>query len=181
MTSTDLLARTDTVALGPLRRDLLDTYLRWDNDPAVMRGYGRPGPITRDERAAGLDAQLAGTNMHFTLYALAADHAPTPVGTATLAVDDTVQAAEFFVCLGAEGRGRGLAAPLTRLVLQQGFAGGLRNVVLTVLAPNTAAIRAYERAGFRRVGHRRDSGLWEGRRCDELIMDAVPGDLDPTR
>lgn len=175
--TTALLASTSTVALGPLRRDLVATYVAWENDPLVKRGFGRTADITAPERAAGLEAQLNGRNMHFTLYSVTEAHL-LPVGTATLAVDQAVAAAEYSVCLGPEGRGRGLAAPLTRLVLHHGFTTGkLHNVLLAVLEPNTRAVRAYERAGFRHVGRRRDSGLWDGIRCHELIMDAVPADL----
>ncbi len=56
---------------------------------------------------------------------------------------------------------------------------GLHNVLLQVLATNTAAIRAYERAGFRRVGTRRGAAWAGGGRVDELLMDAVPELLEP--
>jgi diamine N-acetyltransferase len=42
---------------------------------------------------------------------------------------------------------------------------------------NAAGIRAYEKAGFRLVGRRRDALVSGGRRIDEVIMDAVPADL----
>ncbi|MFI2486857.1 GNAT family N-acetyltransferase [Promicromonospora kroppenstedtii] len=50
--------------------------------------------------------------------------------------------------------------------------GALREA--KVLANNTAAIRAYEKAGFRTVGTRRRTGSWLGQPADEVIMDAVP-------
>ena len=53
----------------------------------------------------------------------------------------------------------------------------LSNVYLTVLAPNLAGIRAYERAGFRKIGVRCQSGYWLGQRVDEVLMDAVPAEL----
>jgi diamine N-acetyltransferase len=164
------------ISLGPLRLDLIDTYLRWDNDPQVMRGYGRAHTITRDERLAGLHAQLAGDNAHFTVY----DTASVPLGVVTLSVDHDTRTAEFFIALGAEGRGRGLATPATTATIEYAFGElGLRNVILTVLAPNTTAIRAYQNAGFQRIGIRRDSGYWDGHPCDELLMDITPADLDP--
>ena len=46
-------------------------------------------------------------------------------------------------------------------------------VWLKVLAPNTAAVRAYEHAGFHHAGALRQSGYWLGEVCDELIMDAL--------
>ncbi len=53
----------------------------------------------------------------------------------------------------------------------------LRGIWLSVLAPNTAALRAYEKAGFQHVGRRRAAGYWDGRHCDEVLMDALPTDI----
>lgn len=86
--------------------------------------------------------------------------------------------AEFFILLGEDGRGRGLGTEATRLTLDYALhITNLANVHLSVLAPNVAGVRAYERAGFRRIGSRRQSGYWLGGRCDEVLMDAVPIDF----
>ncbi|MDT0342696.1 GNAT family N-acetyltransferase [Streptomyces litchfieldiae] len=175
--SPELLAQDNAVALGPLRRDLLDTYLRWDNDPIVMRGYGRPKAITEDERAAGRDAQLSGDNIHRTIYHTGTGR-PTHVGTVTLAIDHEMHTAELSIALGQVGRGRGLATPAVRLTARHGFdTANLHSIWLSVLAPNTHAIRAYESAGFHHVGRRRDAGYWDGQPCDEILMDAVHADI----
>jgi hypothetical protein len=55
---------------------------------------------------------------------------------------------------------------------------GLRNVMLESYAFNEQAIRAYERAGFRVVGRRRDCVLALGRRWDSILLDAAAGDFD---
>jgi diamine N-acetyltransferase len=60
------------------------------------------------------------------------------------------------------------------LALDWGFvAMGLHNVILSVLDWNVAAIRCYDKAGFREIGRRRASVVSFGRRCDEILMDAV--------
>ena len=41
---------------------------------------------------------------------------------------------------------------------------------------NEGALRAYERAGFRRIGVRRAAIITRGERGDEIFMDAVPED-----
>lgn len=86
--------------------------------------------------------------------------------------------AEFFILLGDAGRGRGIGTEATRLTLDYAFhITNLRNVHLTVLEPNTAGIRAYEKAGFRKIGERRQSGYWLSQRCNEVLMDAIPADF----
>jgi len=50
-------------------------------------------------------------------------------------------------------------------------------VLLEALAWNTAAIRAYERAGFRRIGIRREAAMSRGERADVVLMDALRADF----
>ncbi|GCE01272.1 hypothetical protein [Embleya hyalina] len=86
MTHPEFERATESLAIGPRRHDLLDTYLRWTNDPMVMRGNGRFEPEEREALRL-------------------------PIGTATSSIEHPIAAAEFFIGLGEEGRGRGLAAP----------------------------------------------------------------------
>jgi RimJ/RimL family protein N-acetyltransferase len=76
-------------------------------------------------------------------------------------------------------RGKGFGTEATRLVLDHAFVGiGLSNVILHVFAYNPAGIRAYEKAGFRRIGVRRKSKLMGGRAWDTILMDAVADDFE---
>lgn len=91
-------------------------------------------------------------------------------------IDHNFLRADFGIFLG-QRRGTGIGTDATRLVLQWAFTViGLRNVMLESYEYNEQAIRAYERAGFRRIGTRRDSVLALGRRWDSVLMDAVPDD-----
>lgn len=169
----------DRCGLGPLRRDLVELYWQWENEPQVMTGYGRQTPESLDERTAGLDSQMRHTmnQARFTVYDLTRGE-PTPVGTTDLVIQHRWRNAEFFILLGEAGRGHGIGTEASRLTLDYAFhVTNLRNVYLTVLAPNTAAIRAYEKAGFRTIGERRNSGYWLGQRVNEVLMDAIPEDF----
>ena len=54
---------------------------------------------------------------------------------------------------------------------------GLQNILLEALAWNTAALRAYEKAGFHRIGVRRQASMSRGARSDVVLMDAVRDDF----
>jgi diamine N-acetyltransferase len=89
-----------------------------------------------------------------------------------------VRTAEYIVMLAPEARGRGLGTQATALTLDYAFhITNLRMVWLKVLAPNTGAIRAYEKAGLRQAGRLREAGYWLGEVCDEVIMDALAVDF----
>lgn len=171
-----LWLRGERVALGPLTRDLVEDYWRWEQDPQVIIGYGRQIPESLEARVAGYESQARSmaNQTRFTVYDLTCEGGPRPVGTTALRIDHYVRTAEYVVLLGPDGRGRGLAREATLLTLDYGFhITNLRAVWLKVLEHNTAGIRAYERAGFKPVGMLRRSGYWLGAECDELIMDAL--------
>jgi RimJ/RimL family protein N-acetyltransferase len=177
----DLIVVGERVALGPLRRDLAPTYARWVNSAEVRQGLLNLGIDTPATAEAWVDEQTKKgverppTAADFTIYDRSDDQ---PVGTVGLFdISWTHSTAELGIQLG-ERRGRGLGTEATRLVLQWAFGTlGLQNVLLGALAWNEGALRAYERAGFRRIGIRRGGALSRGARADIVLMDAIPEDL----
>lgn len=163
--------------LGPFRPDLVETYWRWEQDPALLVGYGRQAPESLEARVEGMAHQLKGQNLRFTVYDLGGAD-PVPVGVATLLPDHQVRTAEYVVMIAPEARGRGLGSAATRLVLDYAFhVVNVRMVWLKVLSPNVSAVRAYEKAGFRVAGTLREAGYWLGEVCDETIMDVLVRDF----
>jgi diamine N-acetyltransferase len=182
MDAPDYVLEGERVALGPLRKDLADRYRRWIHDLEVRTGILTVGVYALEAEEAWVEeaiAKGAGAQpemANFTVYDLS-DGAP--VGTAGLVtIDWRLSRATFGISIG-ERRGTGLGTEATRLILDWAFNMlGLHNVMLTVLPTNTAAIRTYEKAGFKRIGLRRDSLPVLGRRGDEVLMDAVASEFD---
>jgi len=173
----ELLVAGERVALGPLRRDLAETYGRWINQPEVRFGVEYLAVATPQSQESWIDEsnKAAGErepkSVTFTIYDLS-DR--TPVGTSSLFDISYMQsAANLGISLG-ERRNQGLGTEATRLTLDWGFhVLGLQNVLLEALEWNAAAIRAYEKAGFRRIGVRRQAAMSRGERADVVLMDAV--------
>jgi diamine N-acetyltransferase len=170
MTTPDFLLAGERVALGPLRRDLASTYARWMNQAEVRRGLEFMGIATADDQEKWVAENLERGAQHhpkaveFTVY----DRTDSAsVGTAGLYdISHARRRAAFAIALG-ERRGQGLGSAAARLVLEFAFdVLRLENVMLETLAWNLAAVAAYERAGFRRIGVRRGT--------DIVLMDAVP-------
>lgn len=174
-----LVLTGDRVALGAMRSDLVPLYHRWEQQLAVLAGYGHATPDTLEGRQSSYEAasQASAESGSFTVYARDSEGVWEPIGTTTLHIDWRRQVADYVIMLGTR-RGEGLGTEATRLTLDWAFnVAGLKNVKLEVWAPNTAAIRAYEKAGFRHVGVRRNGARWLGQQCDEVIMDAIPEDV----
>ena len=177
----DFIVVGEKVALGPLRRDLAAAYARWMNQPDVRRGLDQRGVATAQSQEKWVEENIEKSakrhpeTVEFTVYDRTDS---TPVGTAgLLGMGYANGTAEFAVVIG-ERRGQGLGTEATRLVLDFAFhVLHLRNVLLETLEWNVAALTAYERAGFRRVGVRRGAVMSRGRPTDLVIMDAVPEDF----
>ena len=162
------------VALGPFRRDLIPTYHRWHNDVATTRTFALPQPTTLEQGEESYAELTAAKSMAFvTVYDRASWCA---VGTTYLTdIDHRHRSAEFGVLIGETvRRGRGYGTETARLVLDYAFTAlGLHSVMLTAYEYNLAGRRAYEKAGFREFGRRRQSHWMGGRWWDEIYMDCL--------
>jgi RimJ/RimL family protein N-acetyltransferase len=177
----DLVIAGERVGLGPLRVDLAETYGRWVNHAEVRFGLEHLGlatPQTEEawvEKTTKAGAEREPASANFTVYDLS-DRAP--IGTTGLfEISHMHASANFGIALG-ERRNQGLGSEAARLTLDWAFhVLGLQNVLLEALAWNAAAIRAYEKAGFRRIGVRRQAAMSRGARSDVVLMDALRDDF----
>jgi RimJ/RimL family protein N-acetyltransferase len=169
----------ERVALGPLRRDLVPLYARWVNDFAVVRTMLLPpGPTTLEAEIAWYEGAATGEARYFTIYLR---DGWRPVGTLDLHdIDHLHRTAEFGIMIGeADARGQGCGTEATRMALDYAFTAlGLHNVMLTVYEYNLAGRRAYEKAGFRLIGRRRQARWHLGRLWDELFYDCLASEFD---
>ena len=164
----------ELVALGPLRRDLVPTYHRWHNNVGTTRTYVLPQPTTLEQDEAWFaEISTRRDTTVFTVYERASWRA---VGTAYLTdIDQRQRRAEFGILVGEVAcRGRGYGTEAARLVLDFAFTVlDLHSVMLTCYEYNLAGRRAYEKAGFREFGRRRQSHWMGGRWWDEVYMDCL--------
>lgn len=175
MSETILNITGQRVALGPLRRDLVPLYTKWRNDFFVQRTSGDvPRPVSEEQRLKRFEDQVSSDDAHwFTIYEL---DPLRPIGTTDLFnIDYRYRSATFGVLIGeAEGRGKGLGTEVAILMIDYAFnALGLNNVMLIVSEYNLAGRRAYEKAGFREFGRRREADSIGGQLYDEIYMDII--------
>jgi len=171
-----------SVALGPLRRDLLPYYERWMNDFEVTKtlAVGWLAMTSESESEWYEHASRASDQVTFTVY-----ERPElrPIGNAGLTdINFRHGTAEFGIMIGEKDCwGKGYGTEVTRLVLDYAFTGlGLHNVMLRCYATNEAGLRAYARAGFKVIGRRRESRRNGVERVDTVFMDCLASDVEPT-
>jgi RimJ/RimL family protein N-acetyltransferase len=170
----------ELVALGPLRRDLLPIYQRWINNLGTMRTLDLPPyPLTMEKEQDWYDRQSrAESDVPFTIYER---ETLRPIGNTGLhEVDYRNRTASFGIMIGEpECRGKGYGTETTRLMLDYAFTAlGLHNVMLIVFEFNDAGIRAYQKAGFKEFGRRRECRLMGGKLWDEIQMDCLSTEFE---
>jgi RimJ/RimL family protein N-acetyltransferase len=177
MPEQEFLLSGEHAALGLLRREHLPKLTVWFNDPETRRGLAHRGVVNEDAEARWYEevTEAARHPRPNTVPFAVHDAADGELaGVCSLdGIDHNFLRAEFGIFLG-QRRGTGIGSDATRLVLDWAFTMlGLRNVMLESYAFNEQALRAYERAGFREIGRRRDCVLALGRRWDSILMDAT--------
>jgi RimJ/RimL family protein N-acetyltransferase len=169
------------VALGPFVRDHLVLYHRWINDFEVTRYYlDTPRPQTLEERAAWYERMRASDpyNIDSLIYELATMRPIGRVGLEDLSYQH--RRATFGILIGEKDCwGKGYGTEATRLTLDYGFRLlGLHNIMLSVSSANTAAIRAYTRAGFHVLGARRECRREGNHTLDSVFMDCLATEFE---
>lgn len=164
----------ERVALGPMRRDLIPLAQGWMNDFVVRRSFGIPEPTTLEQQTQVYD-RIVGDNdaAFFTIYER---DGWRPIGFTYLeGIIWRDRTAEFGILIGeADARGKGYGTEAASLMLDYAFVAlGVHSVMLRVYAYNLAGKRAYEKAGFREFGRRRESKLMGGRLWDQIYMEAL--------
>ena len=172
--------RGDKAALGPLEKHLLPEYRRWINDFATARSLDMPPrPMTAEQEERWYETNAnSESSIVFTIYALPE---LLPVGSAGLHnIDYRNRSASFGIVIGETTyRSLGLGTETTVLMLDYAFTAlGLHNVTLSVYEFNRAGLKAYEKAGFKEIGRRRECRVMGGEFWDEIYMDALSTEFE---
>lgn len=173
----------EQVYLRPLaREDLNEKYLGWLNDPEATR-YLETGifPYTLGELEEFYKSVVGKTTQ--VMLAILDKEADMHIGNVKLGPIYWVhRKATFGILIGEkEFWGRGIGTEVTRLMVEYGFYRlNLNRIDLGVYAEHAAAVRAYERVGFRVEGRFRADMFHEGQYKDRLWMGLLRSEYKPT-
>ena len=173
----------EQVALGPLRKDLFSTYVRWYNDLNMLRALGgTPRPLTLEQQGHWYESAIMGSEARviFTVFEKSTGRSVGQTGLH--GIDYRNRNAEFTITIGEpDARGRGYGTEATRLMLDYAFTVlGLHNVMLRVFSFNVAGIRTYTKAGFKKFGRRRECYVMGGTTWDVIYMECLASEWGPS-
>jgi aminoglycoside 6'-N-acetyltransferase len=161
----------DTVVLRPLELGDLERIAEIQAEEGVARWWGPPDAAELRAKAEGRDESVA--------FAIEADGEIAGLIEFYEENEPDFRSAGMDIFVGERHRGRGLGPDalrtLTRYLVDE---RGHHRLTIDPAAENTVAIRAFERAGFRRVGVMREywrapDGTWR----DGLLLDLLASEL----
>ena len=177
-----IMKRTETagVTLRPI--ELRDTPLivRWRNQEDVRKNLYIQTDLTEQMHEQWYHTRVAtGQCAQFII-----ECETGPIGTVFLKnIDRDLLKAEFGIFLGSnESRGKGYGSAAAAKILEYGFSVlSLNRIYLTVFMSNPAAIRSYEKAGFRREGVLRQDFRNQDGFVDVCMMSILKGEWEAGR
>jgi RimJ/RimL family protein N-acetyltransferase len=163
------------VRLRRIEKRDYEIYRSFVNDREMARRVDRAGTVTKAEHAAWCAALAKSPTAD--LFAVEDRASETFLGLVWLYdIHPRHKRAEVRIVLGRQ-HGRGCGPEALSLLVGHAFGRGLLKLWADVLAFNTPAIRAFEKAGFVREGLLRSDRAGEGERLDVVRFGIVPADL----
>jgi aminoglycoside 6'-N-acetyltransferase len=161
------------VALRPLRPDDVERVTAIQSEPGVHRWWGPPNEAQLRRQAEGLDDEPAfAIEAGGDLVGLIQYYEENEPDFRHASID-------LFLTERVQGRGLGsdAARTLARYLIEE---RGHHRLTIDPAADNVAAVRAYEKVGFRPVGVLREywrspDGTWR----DGLLLELLARELDP--
>lgn len=161
--------------LSPPNQEDAPYWAAWFNDLEVTLPLGDEAytlQTLEGQRDYIADIAKKGSPV-FTILDRATD---MPIGRCLLfAVNSVDRCAMLGIAIGErEYRGKGYGTEAIGLLLDYAFnLLNLNNVMLGVFSYNTAAIRCYQKLGFKEIGRRRQARLIGGKPYDVILMDIL--------
>lgn len=142
--------RSDRVRLRRLSKSDLGTRVDWMGHPAITRFTEIPEGITLASTEAWFQKSVHDPSR---LDFVAVDHNGNSVAMAGVKEENTSGAGEFYIFVNPQRLGEGIGGEVTRLVMEWAAQSGLyMDLVLDVHSQNAAAVKIYERLGWRGTG-----------------------------
>lgn len=169
----DRFIRGSLFYLRPVEEeDYLNHYKNWVNDQAVTHFMWRGTfPTSKaDVKEAFEKIRKSPSDIEFTIVD---EKTNAPIGLVGLhEINHIYRSAEFRILIGnKEFWGKGIGTEALQLITAYGFHNiHLHRVSLGVNADNMAAVKSYEKAGFKIEGQLRQSIFKNGRFYDVYLM-----------
>lgn len=172
----DRMLYGEKIILRKMKSEDTEDIIRWRNQDFVRRNFIYQKPFTKEGHIQWISSMIeTGKAIQFMIIDSSSDK---PVGSVYFRdIDREHNKAEYGIFIGEEDAlGRGFGTEAARLALNYAFEElRLHKVFLRVFAENTAAVKSYEKAGFKQEAYLRDEVCIDGEYKDMLLMAVISG------
>lgn len=168
----------ERVALGPIHRGLIEINHRWINQLETSR-FLNMGVMSLEAEEVWYERIAAGKDIVY--LAIYEKSTMRPIGGVNLHnINAKNRSAEFGIMIGEKDlRGRGFGTEAVKLMCDYGFnALGLNSIMLLTYEWNIAGQKAYEKAGFKEIGRRREARWFAGKYWDDIYYDLLASEFE---
>jgi len=161
----------ERIYLRPLEREDAKIFLPWVNDPDVIRTLMMHTPKNLKAEEEWIEG-LYKDDKNIVLGIVVKESDKLIGSTGLHQIDYKNSHAMYGILIGDKAEwDKGYGTETTKLMLQYGFETlNLHRIYLLVYEYNHRAIRAYEKAGFKREGIFRQNHFYQGRYYDTIVM-----------
>jgi RimJ/RimL family protein N-acetyltransferase len=164
------MLKGERIILGPVKREYIESYLKWLNDIELTQYLNIYRPLTRMEEEDWIE-NLKNRNDTIVFSISLLDN--THIGNCGLhQIDWKNRIAEVGIMIGdKELRGKGYGTEAMELLLEYGFnTVNLNRIQLRVFDYNIRAINSYKNVGFKEEGRIRQAMFKSGKYHDMFLM-----------
>ena len=155
-----------------------EAIVRWRNNPRVQKNFIYQKPFTKEGHEQWVKTMVeTGKVVQFIIEDFDSER---PVGSVYFRdIDKEYKKAEYGIFIGEDDAvGKGFGSEAARLAVDYGFKNlGLHKIFLRAFAENQAAIRSYEKAGFKQEGYFKDEVRIGGQFRDLVFMAVLNPDV----
>lgn len=163
----------EKISLRSLKKeDLHGPYFDWLNDQDVTRFMESGKFPNSEENMMNFYNNIVNSRDNI-LLAIVTNHENKHIGNIKLGSINWIhRRAEIGIMIGDKTeQGKGYAAEAIKLLLDHAFSKlNLRKIILGVISENTAAVKLYQKIGFKTEGTAREEMYYDGKYHDMIYM-----------
>ena len=149
----------ERVKLGPIKREYIESFLKWFNDPEITQYLVAYRPMTRMAEEAWIENLKNRENdIHFSIVIPNEDGTEKLIGNCGIhAIDWKNRVGEIGIAIGEkEYQNKGYGTEALELLINYGFKTvNLNRLELYTYSFNMRAVKSYKKVGFIEEGRKR--------------------------
>ncbi len=168
------MLRGKRIKLGPIKREYIDSFLKWFNDPEITQYLIIYRPMTRMAEEEWMETlKEREDTIHFSIVIPNEDGSEILIGNCGIhKIDWKNRVGELGIVIGEkEYQNEGFGTEAIEILLEYSFnTVNLNRIELLVYDYNVRAMKAYKKVGFIEEGRKRQFMWYKGAYHDAIMM-----------